>query len=237
MFKSRDEFFYFVKYCNDNYRSGHDLHYYREIIHMHRKYNNLERLLDDDDLYQMIYDTLEKWNMNQQGAKLKSLDEMKESILANKPLLFELYKHRLESIGSPIDETGEKVIRILGLVFKGLSIMKTKRRMVGVSKAMHFLLPDLVLPIDGKYSMTYFYGYNKYADNPESEAMTFKEIFNGSNEIARILKLTDKDIDGIKWNTSIPKLIDNAIIGFFKHVDGHGPEKTMELIKDLRRQV
>jgi len=237
MFESRKVFFYFVTYCNENYRSGHDLQYYREIVDMHRKYNNIDKLLNDDSLYPTVHDTLEKWNMNQKGAKLRSSDAMKKSILANKPLLSELYKYKLESIKSPLDETSERIIRLLGLVFKGLDIMESKRRMVGVSKAMHFLLPDLVLPIDGKYTMMYFYGYNKYSDNPESESKTFKDIFIDSFEIARTLKLTEKDVDGIKWNTSIPKLIDNAIIGFFKHVDKHGAKQTISLIKELEHQT
>ena len=73
--------------------------------------------------------------------------------------------------------------------------------------------------------------------NPESESKTFKDIFIDSFEIARTLKLTEKDVDGIKWNTSIPKLIDNAIIGFFKHVDKHGEKQTISSIKELEHQT
>lgn len=227
MFKSREAFFYYVSECNKNYRSSHDLTYYREIIYLHRKYNNIDLLLNDHSLYSLVYDTLEKWNMNQRGAKLENIDNIKKSILAAKPLLSSLYKHKLESIKSPIDETGEKIIRLLGLVFKGLNIMKTKRRMVGVSKTMHFLLPDLVLPIDGKFTMIYFYGNNKYSDNPDSESKTFKDIFIKSSTIAHNLKLTEKDVDGNNWNTSVPKLIDNAIIGYLTYLYEHGAEKTL----------
>lgn len=237
MFRSRKVFFYFVNECNKNYRSGHDLQYYREIIEMHRKYKNYDELLNDDRLYPLIHDTLEKWNMNQKGAKLNTLDVIKESIIKNKPFLSELYKHKLISIKSPMDETSEKIFTTLGLVFKGLDIMESKRRMVGVSKTMHFLLPDLVLPIDGKYSMMWFYGYNKYSDKPELESKTFKDIVIESSKIARTLKLTEEDVDGIAWNTSIPKLIDNAIIGFYKCVDKHGADKTISLIKDLASQI
>jgi len=233
MFKSRKSFFYFVDECNKNYRSGHDLQYYREIISMHRHYNNLENLLNDERFFNTLYNTLEKWNMNQKGAKLRSIDEIKKSILSSKPLLDELYKCKIEFMSYPIGEIGERIITLLGLVFKNLDIMNSKRRIVGVSKTMHFLLPDLILPIDGKYTMAYFYGYNKYSDNAASEFLTFKNIFINSLKLVKNLNLTSNDVNGAQWNTSIPKLIDNAIIGFFKHVDKYGEEKTLSIIKEL----
>jgi hypothetical protein len=95
--------------------------------------------------------------------------------------------------------------------------MESKRRIVGVSKTLHFLIPDLVMPIDGKFTMLYFYGYNKYSDDAEIEFKAFKDIFVSTVEIASRLNLTEKDVDGKGWNTSIPKLIDNVIIGFFTY--------------------
>jgi hypothetical protein len=47
--------------------------------------------------------------------------------------------------------------------------MESRRRIVGVSKTIHFLLPDLVIPIDGAYTLPYFFGYNKYDTSDESE--------------------------------------------------------------------
>lgn len=48
---SRRHFFFFVDKCNEVYRSGHGLAFYREIIGMHRKYGNLDTLLKNDCHY------------------------------------------------------------------------------------------------------------------------------------------------------------------------------------------
>jgi hypothetical protein len=231
-FRSRKTFFYFVNFCNDNYRFDHDLQYYREIIDMHRTTEKLETILDNDEFYRLLHDTLEKWNMNQRGARLKHLDTIKKSILTAKPLLKELYQHKINTIESFENESGQKIIRFLGYVFKGLEIMESKRRIVGVSKAMHFLLPDLLLPIDSKYTMTCLFGYNKFADNAGKEFETFKDIVVFSQHVVRTLKLTDGDVDGIQWNTSIPKLIDNAMIGFDKFIEING-DRAISLLKEI----
>ncbi|MFH1595004.1 MAG: hypothetical protein ABIG94_01355, partial [Pseudomonadota bacterium] len=77
---SRKHFFFFVKKCNEIYRSGHDLSFYRELIIMHRKHGKLEPLLENNAFVKLLYETLEKWNMNQRGARLVAFDDFMKSI-------------------------------------------------------------------------------------------------------------------------------------------------------------
>jgi len=112
-----------------------------------------------------------------------------------------------------------------------MEIMKYRRRIVGVSKAMHFLLPDLVMPIDSTYTMPYFYGANKYNEKAEKEFQTFFDIFTKTHRIARNLKLTGNDVDGEKWKTSVPKLIGNAIIGFDKTFNNYFNQFKKDTVK------
>ena len=121
-----------------------------------------------------------------------------------------------------------------------MEIMKYRRRIVGVSKAMHFLLPDLVMPIDSTYTMPYFYGTNKYNEKAEKEFQNYLDIFTRTHRIRNNLKLTDSDVKGGEWNTSIPKLIDNAIIGFdvtlesyFTQFGKETAERFITLLKGL----
>jgi hypothetical protein len=180
--------------------------------------------------------------MNQRGARLNEFEIVKESIKQHEPYLIDLYKNKLNSIDSLEGENGLIIIRDLEFVFCHLEIMKSKRRIVGVSKAMHFLLPDLVMPIDSTYTMPYFYGTNKYNEKAEKEFQTFLDIFTKTHRITKNLKLTNDDVDGEKWNTSIPKLIDNAIIGFDKTFNNYFNQfkrdtvkKYMTLLKDLTK--
>lgn len=230
---SRKIFFYFVKECNDNYREGDDLNFYREIIDMHKKTRDLSMLMSNENFFKKIHDTLIEWNMDQRGAILADLGTMKKSIWSYRANLVELHENKLYSLKSTTDEIFHKIIDLLRHIFCNLKVMETKRRIVGVAKALHFLLPDLVIPIDGKYTMECFYGYNKNAGSPEKEFVIFKEIFVKTYYITKKLNLTQNDVDGKKWNTSVPKLIDNACIGFLNYKDKNDAEMTLSLIEKL----
>lgn len=72
------------------------------------------------------------------------------------------------------------------------------------------------MPIDSSYTMPAIYGYNRYSNSLEKETEDFIHIFKTTVKAVQQLSLTPADITGEGWNTSIPKLIDNAIIGLFK---------------------
>jgi hypothetical protein len=238
--KSRKIFFYFVEICNQEYRFAHDLEFYREIIAMHKNVQDIVKLIRNDDFCSELYSTLEAWDMNKRGAKLNDFEIVRESIRQHESYLIDLYKNKLDSIHSLEDKHAQKIIGDLEFVFCHLEIMKSKRRIVGVSKAMHFLLPDLVMPIDSTYTMPYFYGSNRYSDKAEKEFRNYLDIFTRTHRITNNLKLTNSDVKGGEWNTSIPKLIDNAIIGFdvtfdnyFNQFGKDTVEKFVTLLKSL----
>jgi hypothetical protein len=211
--KNRHIFFYFVNSCNATYRRGHDLEYYRQIIEMHRIKKDLNYLLNDNMIYPLLHKTLEKWNMNQQGAKLASVDTIQKSILSQRHNLVKLYNYQLHSLNKK--QVFSEVLPMISNVFHNLKIMASQSKLVGVSKALHFLLPDLVTPVDNKYTLFFF----KKSFGKNNEFNTFKDVFIKTYRIADSLLLKENDFDGKRWNTSIPKLIDNAIIGFYKFTE------------------
>jgi hypothetical protein len=230
LIKSRQVFFRFLEECNRSYREGHDLSKYREIIARHRQTNDLETLLEDDSFLELLYETLGKWDMDKRGAKLTSFENFRRSVNKQKRLLCDLSAYRLVELTE-----GQKiqVLRTLERLFRSLEVMKTRRRIVGVSKALHFLVPDLVMPIDSTYTMLYFYGYNKYSNEADKEFEVYKDIFNKSFRITRKLDLSPGDASGDKWNTCVPKLIDNAMIGFEMYIKGRSFEQIMSSLGDL----
>lgn len=210
--QSRKLFFQCVEICNSKYRHGDDLGFYRELIAQHREVADLNRLIASESFLQKLYATLEKWDMNKRGARLLDFPTMRDSIRSYREDLSKLYKYRLQMLS---EKDIQKVQQHLKLLFCGLKIMATKRRIVGVSKALHFLLPDVALPIDSSNTMQAFYGYNRYEIGEEKEFKTYSDIFVKSFKIAKQLNLTESDVNGCGWSCSVPKLIDNAIIGFF----------------------
>ncbi len=210
---SRAAFFSYVEKCNKDYRSSHELALYRELILMHRKFGNLELLLEEEIFLKKMHETLGKWNMDQRGARLAPLCDIVKSVRSLEIYLFKLYEFKVYG-----DKNNDilNIKQLLEKVFCNLKIMESSRRIVGVSKALHFLLPDLIMPIDGKFTLPAFFGYNKISNTPRKEFSDFWEIIGTTFEITESLELNQSDVDGIKWNTSVPKLIDNAIIGLMK---------------------
>jgi len=209
-------FFELVKKCNETYRAGHDLSSYLRIIGAHRSVGNISQLIEDDDFIRTIYETLKLWNMNQQGAILQPYQTIKESILNCQEYLNELYGVQLNVIS--LKELAN-LKDTLFLLFRDLKIMKSQRRIVGVSKTMHFLLPDLIMPVDGKYTMNALFGYNKVSKTATTEFDDMLYILRKFHDLAYKFKLSLNDCSQTGWNTSVPKLIDNAIIGITNNLD------------------
>ncbi|MBN2182768.1 MAG: hypothetical protein JW715_12730 [Sedimentisphaerales bacterium] len=209
-------FFEMVKKCNETYRSGHDLLSYRKIIDAHHRVRNINQLIEDDDFLRTIYETLKLWNMNQQGAKLETYQTIKESILNCQDYLDDIYGAQLNIISSKELANLEDTLYLL---FRDLKIMKSKRRIVGVSKTMHFLLPDLIMPTDGKYTMNAVFGYNKFSKTATAEFHDMFFILKKFHDIACKFELSLNDCSQTGWNTTVPKLIDNAIIGLTNNID------------------
>jgi hypothetical protein len=214
IFKNRELFFFFVDECNKAYRHGDGLQYYRKIIEYHRQSNTMHVA----KIVKQIYETLKKWNMNQRGAKLAPQDDFEKSLLSSefKKPFTQLYKYKLTDLYCIKNWLHEFTIRLekpLSLIFYKINVMESKSKIVGIAKTLHFLLPDLIIPIDRKYTMNFFYGHNVYSQNRMREFDLFIRIIMGTLLIAKRLDLKEGDVDGEGWNTSVPKLIDNAIIG------------------------
>ncbi len=210
--ENRTVFFHYVHVCNDKFPMGERFDSYMQIINMHRNNENIAVLLDGEEFYKRIYETLKLWDMDKRNARLEEFDIFRNSIINCKKNFIELYAYKLSN-----ELDLQKLLPLLKRVFLNLNVMESKSRIVGVSKTLHFLLPDLVIPIDRKYTMEAFYGFNnKYCKDGNKEFETFCNIFKKAYEIAKELELTQNDVDKKKWNTSIPKLIDNAIIGVIK---------------------
>lgn len=203
-----------VAYCDNQYHSGNPLVEYRKIINYHRDANNIHQLVHDNDFKQQIVDTLKAWHMNQRGAILEQFNVISESIEDCEEYIIELYDYKL----SEMDISAlYKIKDILFLLFRDLKVMKSKRRIVGNSKTMHFLLPNLVMPIDGNYTMPVIYGRNKLSTTISDEFDDLFYIMRVFHEISLTHKLKLSDYDTSRWNTSIPKIIDNAIIGLLNN--------------------
>ncbi len=163
-----------------------------------------------EESLELIYVTLVAWGMRSRGASLSEFEKFKESVLENESSIKSLKGLRIESIseGDCKDLLGE-----LKSLFDKLELTKPdKPKLVTFSKAMHFLLPNLVVPMDRKYTMKYFLDYTTFSGNNEKMFELYKSIYiefvTFSREHPELSKFLNND-----WNQTIPKIMDNLIIG------------------------
>jgi hypothetical protein len=211
--RSKEDFFRYVNICNNNFRTlTPSIYLYQKIFEKQRKANyQVDKLISDREFLKLVYVTLISWNMNMRGAKMVKSDEFVESIQKFSKNIFQLNNKELNL---PSEVEFEEVLELTKPVFMGLKVMESKSKIVGVSKTLHFLIPKLFPPMDRKYTMNFFYGNSHYSKDKNKEFNTFAVLLREFYKITQKLKLSTKDVNGVLWNTTVPKLIDNAIIGY-----------------------
>jgi len=89
---------------------------------------------------------------------------------------------------------------------------KGKTRLVSGTKALHLLLPDLVVPIDRKYTGAFFYRYDEDFER-DNEQETFRLAFAIFRKIAKVVR-PEVYVGTQRVHANPTKVIDNGIIAF-----------------------
>ncbi len=175
---------------------------YREILRTEFKDKFCQEFCE------LLYATLSAWNMNSRGAKFFS--KFKNSIVTNEIALENLKGINLSEINTTPTRSN------LLFLYDNLDLVaETKPKLVTFAKTLHFLLPDLVCPIDRTYTLNYFYNNTNVPSNGENQFNRFWAIENEFSRFALHVDLV-KFINDDNGDFNIPKIIDNAIIGYCK---------------------
>lgn len=212
---SKDEFLVYAKEIEKKF-TGPSAYFYQKVIEELRETNNYASLFDNIKFIEHIYATLTSWGMHRmdQNTRMSEFPDFKKNLIQNRESFIQLSKEKLRTADLP------QLKSIILNLFNSLKIMgrNDAPKFVANSKVMHFLLPDLIPPMDKRQIYHFFYGRIK--DNGKksqayikNENETFWEILLQFRVIADKLDLKETDLKG-PWDTSIPKIIDNAIIGF-----------------------
>ena len=214
---NRNVFTAYVKKYYDRQKdfSNSSYYFHRRVIEIIRTSKTHKDLFKDKIFLEFVYATLSTWGLDRMdgSARLVEFNVFRKSVLNNLSFLEKLTGYKINNLNN----TEEQEIKDkLSNLFDNVKVMVKKAKLVGVSKALHHLLPDLVPPIDRKYTLNFFYGSINYSEKDQKGK--FLAIFDKFRLICKELDLTEKDLSG-QWDTSIPKLIDNAIIGFVSDVN------------------
>jgi len=185
-----------------------------------------------------VYATLGTWGLHRMGetaTKMVDWADFRASIEDLRDDLLALRQYKLVDVSS--DTLDSLLADDIHKVFMGIRVSASKALLVGNSKGLHHILPNLVPPIDRQYTLRFFYypkdrfltvskGKLKWrlVDLPADRSEQY-EIFQLVNrEIWRIIHASefqrldlDEDEDA-PMNTSRPKIVDNLIIAYVQDV-------------------
>jgi hypothetical protein len=194
---------YKIHEIDEKYRKGESLDKYKTVLNNRKKEKSVRAYLSNDKYISDIYQTLKAWDMNKRAAKLKEPSEIKKSFIENMD-----YFIQIEKIGEDILEINiENIIPIIKELYKKLRIMESSSRLVSFSKTLHFIFPKLFMPIDRRNALQYFYN-----DQANESFKKYLDIFSFGYDIAHENLDWDKIVGKKEWNTTIPKILDNAVI-------------------------
>lgn len=116
---------------------------------------------------------------------------------------------QLENLNNIITNSEARIhfMNIIPNIYNDLHLMQTDAKFISNSKVLHFLFPNMCLPMDGENTLTFFYGKG----NTEGSLNKYLEINQFFHEILSQPLNFNQYLDN-GWNTNIPKLIDNSII-------------------------
>ena len=181
--------------------------YEKALAHRHIR---LELNFSNPLFFERLYTTIALWGMHdtkREQPKLEKFENFEASLKGNSEYFFRLRATRLPDFAAPSKHVSANSNALLS----GLRLLKAGDSLTAATKTLHFILPELALPIDRGYTLWLF--NEKYPATPQGERDLFFELMGRfAYESARLGLY--KDFKPAPLQPSVPKLIDNAIIGY-----------------------
>jgi len=164
-----------------------------------------------------IYTTLKQWNMNSRGARLKDESIFRANLLAARTLIDRLGSYRF--VDWSVEVKTKEISKIVQQIFATLELTENSK-FVTLSKTLHFLHPQLMIPMDRSYTANYFHDF-RLPDVPTDKNKQAEWNIAFHKELCKVYLLHKAMIDDISLETRYPvtKLMDNLLIGFFMYRD------------------
>jgi hypothetical protein len=171
------------------------------------KLGSASAAIHDSTFVKSLYETLQAWGIGSRASRLLDVPEFTARLLKNEDEIAALEPLSLDNAALDIAATTDRVWRLLS----SLRLVENKANLVPSTKALHHLLPDLVVPMDRAYTRPFFGWHEPEFQN--HQARCFEYAFGA---FCRVAKATNpRQYVGDSWNTSLSKVIDNAIVGVF----------------------
>lgn len=195
--------------------TGPSVFFHRKCIEIKRKVFYAGALLNDPVFLEYLYATLTSWGMHRMGPGMARLVEFDRFCLGFQRMKGNIGRIEQIKLWDIQERDLPDVMESVWWIIYNLNVGISGVKLVGGSKALHHILPDLVPPIDREYTLNFFRGNGNIGADGEKE---FKNIFPWFHYFA-VEKRGAIEVAlerGGEMNTSLTKVIDNAIVGFQK---------------------
>lgn len=142
------------------------------------------------------------------GAKMPSYPIFKDSVLRNEKCIRKLKEYKIENISA---NELEEILPCLTCLCFNIQATTCTSKIVSSSKALAHILPDLVCPIDNRYTLAFFMDEVKGKTEQEKFQYVIKQMWKFYQKIDKSC-ITLGDI----FAHSFPKVFDNLIIAYMQ---------------------
>jgi len=159
----------------------------------------------DTTFLRLLYETLKSWGIGQRGSRLLKFDDFVQAVCRYESSIASLEQFRLDS--PALDPV---IADELWKLVDSLEIVENDAKLVASTKALHHILPELVVPMDRAFTRVFF-GWHV----PQFQYQQKKAFYTAHQQFARIAREANPaQFVGLGWRTSLTKNIDNALVGF-----------------------
>jgi len=186
------------------------LRLHRQTIALRRQANGVGEAIDSADFLISLRSTLQAWGLGVRRSRLAPDPEFDEAIRSVREQIEALDGLFIDDPGLRVD-IGERLWRVI----EALGVVDNRAKLVAGTKTLHHLLPDLVVPMDRRWTGMFFQLGSHEWQHPPNQHRTFLQAHRDLCEVARRAQ-PQQYVDGRGWRTSRTKILDNALIGFCK---------------------
>ena len=183
-----------------------ELSLHRLTIDRRRELGTVEHALEDEGFLDSLFATLILRGIGPRGTKLVPRAQFAVTLQSHNSEISELERFSIEDSSLDVSAVAER----LSALGKNLGIVENAATVEPGSKALHYLLPDLVPPLDRRWSGKFFrWGQqDPLAHSQRIWVEAFTNLALVASQVAPS-RLLDEE-----WNSSTSQILDNALIGY-----------------------
>lgn len=179
---------------------------HRATIDRRRELGSVQAAIADERFTALLHETLQLWGIGRRASRLAPLDSFRARLAAVADDIA-----RFDGLGIGSEELDAvSIAASLDHLIRQLGVVDNQSLIVAGTKTLHHLLPDLMPPMDRRWTGAFFGWW--LADPQARQTAIFTEAFRSFVEIARATN--PSRLVGAGWRTSSTKVLDNAVVAY-----------------------